>query len=111
MTIDLWLLTWSVVLCFAQAVIAVSGGMLKLGAATAAGNREGVAELIGWQGRARRAHLNMLENLPLFAVLVLVAHAAGEANATTALGARRSSSGRAWSMPASISPACPGCGR
>jgi len=39
----------------------------------------------GPAGRAR-AH-NMLENLALFASLVLVAQVAGKANATTALGA------------------------
>ena len=87
MTIDLWLLTWSVVLCLAQVVIAASGSSLKWGLPTAAGNREDVAELTGWLGRAQRAHRNMLENLLLFAVLVLVAHAAGKANEMTALGA------------------------
>ncbi len=34
-----------------------------------------------------RAHRNMLENLVLFAALVLAAQAAGLANETTALGA------------------------
>jgi uncharacterized MAPEG superfamily protein len=41
--------------------------------------------LLVW--RAARAHRNMLENLALFAILVLVAQVAGKANATTALGA------------------------
>ena len=40
-----------------------------------------------WAERARRAQANMLENLPHFAALVLVAHAAGLSNAQTALGA------------------------
>ncbi len=35
----------------------------------------------------RRAHLNMIENLVLFAALVLIAAVAGKANATTAMGA------------------------
>jgi uncharacterized MAPEG superfamily protein len=43
--------------------------------------------MTGWAGRARRAHLNMLENLVLFTVLVLIAQVAGKANAMTALGA------------------------
>lgn len=38
-----------------------------------------------WGQRARRAHLNLVENLAPFAALVLVAHVAGAANATTAL--------------------------
>ena len=37
--------------------------------------------------RAERAHHNLVENLAPFAILVLVAHVAGKANATTALGA------------------------
>ena len=52
-----------------------------------AGNREDLPELTGWAGRARRAHLNMLESLAIFAIVVLVAHVTGRANATTALGA------------------------
>ena len=51
------------------------------------GNREKFPELLGWAGRAQRAHRNMLENLVLFGVLVLVANATGKANATSALGA------------------------
>ncbi len=87
MTTDLWLLTWSAVLCFAQVSIAASGGTLKMGLPAAAGNREDVAELTGWEGRAGRAHRNMLENLLLFAVLILVTHVTGKANEMTALGA------------------------
>ena len=87
MTIDLWLLTWSVVLCFVQVSIAATGSTLKWGLPIAAGNREDVAGLVGWQGRAQRAHGNMVENLVLFAALVLVAHVAGKANEMTALGA------------------------
>ena len=87
MTIDLWLLTWSVVLCFAQVSIAASGATLKWGLPAAAGNRDDVAELTGWEARSGRAHRNMLENLLLFAVLILVAHVTGKANEMTALGA------------------------
>ena len=45
-------------------------------------------DIKGWGGRASRAHRNMLENLVLFAVLVLVAVAAGKTNDTTLLGAQ-----------------------
>ena len=41
--------------------------------------------LTGWAQRARRVHLNMVENLAHFAVLVLVAQVAGLANAQTAM--------------------------
>ena len=38
-----------------------------------------------WALRAKRAHSNAVENLVVFAALVLTAHAAGVSNATTAL--------------------------
>ena len=37
--------------------------------------------------RANRAHMNAVENLPVFAALVLVAHLGGEADGVTAISA------------------------
>jgi len=85
---ELTLLTCAVVLTLAQAVIAVLGALMQVGLPTLAGNREGMPEIRGWGGRAARAHRNMLENLVLFAALVLVAVAAGRTNAMTLLGAQ-----------------------
>ena len=87
MTPDLQMLVWSAALALVQMLVAVLGAMGQVGLTPLAGNREGLAEMTGWPGRARRAHLNMLESLVIFAVVVLVAHAAGKANETTALGA------------------------
>jgi uncharacterized MAPEG superfamily protein len=69
-------------------LIAVTAAILQVGLPRLAGNREDMPELPGWAGRAERAHLNMLQNLVLFAILVLAAQAAGKLNATTALGAQ-----------------------
>jgi len=85
---DLQLLVWAAVLCVAQMLVAVAGATLQVGLPRLAGNREPLPELTGWAGRATRAHRNMLENLVLFAVLVIVAHMAGVANETTVLGAQ-----------------------
>jgi len=85
---ELVLLTCAVVLTLAQMVVAATGAMLQVGLPALAGNREGLPEIKGWAGRAARAHRNMLENLVLFAALVLVAVAAGRTNATTLLGAQ-----------------------
>ena len=85
---ELTLLVWSVVLAFAQALIAVQGAMMQVGLPMLAGNREQVPEITGWAGRAARAHRNMLESLVLFAALVLVTVAAGRTNAMTLLGAQ-----------------------
>ena len=68
-------------------LIAAAGANQSIGLPTLAGNREGLPELTGWAGRAKRGHLNMIENMVLFAALVLIAVTAGKANAMTAMGA------------------------
>ena len=88
MTTDLWLLVWSAVLCLAMPWVAVLGVLGASGGFTwGLGNRDASIELPAWTARARRAHANLVENLVPFAILVLTAHVAGKANATTALGA------------------------
>ena len=87
MSPDLHALLLSVILCFVQMLIAATGANTQVGLPTLAGNREDLPDMVGWAGRARRAHLNMIENLVLFAPLVLIAAVAGTANATTAMGA------------------------
>jgi uncharacterized MAPEG superfamily protein len=88
MSIELQLLVCAVALTVIQVVIAATGATMQVGLAPLAGNREGLPEVTGWAGRAQRAHRNMLENLVLFAALVLVAHAGGRENDMTALGAQ-----------------------
>jgi len=85
---ELLLLVWAVLLTLVQAVVAVQGAMMQVGLAALAGNREGMPEIKGWAGRAARAHRNMLENLVLFAALVLAAAVAGKTNDMTLLGAQ-----------------------
>jgi uncharacterized MAPEG superfamily protein len=85
---EMMLLLWAAVLTLVQAVVAVHGALMQVGLATLAGNREGMPEVKGWGGRAARAHRNMLENLVLFAILVLAAVVAGKTNDTTLLGAQ-----------------------
>ena len=85
---EMTLLVWAALLTVVQAVVAAQGAMMQVGLPTLAGNREGIPEIKGWAGRAARAHRNMLENLVLFAALVLVAVAAGKTNGTTLMGAQ-----------------------
>jgi uncharacterized MAPEG superfamily protein len=84
---ELTYLVWSVALCVVQMLIAVNTALPQLGMPMVAGNRDKMPALEGLAGRALRAHYNMLENLPLFIALVLVAQVAGRTNSTTALGA------------------------
>jgi uncharacterized MAPEG superfamily protein len=77
MSVGFQMLLWSVALAFIQMLVAASGCILQVGLPKLAGNREGLAPMNGWVGRAQRAHLNMLENLVLFAPLVLIADSTG----------------------------------
>ena len=85
---ELLLLTWAALLTLVQAVVAVLGALTRVSLPMLAGNRDGLPEIRGWGGRAARAHRNMLENLLLFAALVLVAVLADKTNAMTLLGAQ-----------------------
>jgi len=87
MSPDLKYLLMSVVLAFAQVLVAAAAANRVVGLPTLAGNRDDLPALTGFAGRAKRAHLNMLENLVLFAALVLIAAVSNMANATTAMGA------------------------
>jgi uncharacterized MAPEG superfamily protein len=87
MSPDLKMLVWTAVLAFAQTMLAAFGAQSQIGLASLAGNRENLPPVTGWADRAARAHGNMMESLPIFAILVLVAQLSGRANATTAVGA------------------------
>jgi uncharacterized MAPEG superfamily protein len=88
MTPELAYLVSSAALTFILVLVAVSGATLQVGLPRLAGNREDLPAITGWAGRAARAHDNMLENLVLFAILVLVAHILGVRNSMTLLGAQ-----------------------
>ena len=86
MTTDLWMLTWCAVLTLVIPNIYISGYAPLAGAlAWGLSNRDTDYEMPTWVNRAKRAHANMTENIGPFAILVLVAHVSGHANATTAL--------------------------
>jgi len=87
MSPDLTYLVWAAALTMVQLLIVIVGASFTIPLPVLAGNRETPVEGKGWLGRAQRAHRNILETLVLFAILVLVAHVTGKANATTALGA------------------------
>jgi len=86
MTPDLKILVWTIALTFLEVGAAVLFANAEVGLGPLAGNREGLPPLTGFAGRAQRAHQNMLESLPLFIGLVLVAHIAGRANGATVVG-------------------------
>ena len=85
---ELMLLAWAVALTLVQMLVAASGSASQVGVMPLFGNREGMPALTGWAGRAQRAHRNMLENLVLFASLVLIAVVSQKTNNATLLGAQ-----------------------
>jgi uncharacterized MAPEG superfamily protein len=87
MATELTMLGWSAALCVVQAISYTIGQMGTMGLPTLAGNREDVPAPSGWIGRARRAHANMVENLVVFAALVLAVVAAGKTSGMTATAA------------------------
>ena len=88
MTTDLWMLVATTLWCAFIPTLSLFGRFQTPGGMTwALGNRDTPLETADWVRRGDRAHMNTVENLPLFTVLVLVAHLTGSANATTALGA------------------------
>ena len=84
---ELTYLLFSVLLTFVQVLIAAAAANQVVGLNMLAGNRDDVPAMTGFAGRARRAHLNMVENMVLFTALVLVAVVANKTNAMTAMGA------------------------
>lgn len=82
------MLVWSALLCLLLPTVYLVGRSSRPGGlAWGFGNRDRPLDVAPWVGRAERAHANLIENLAPFAILVLVAHVAGKANDTTALGA------------------------
>lgn len=89
MTIELTMLLYSVLLAFAIVLVPATDSILKNGVFPMMGNRdEGLAEPSVWNCRAKRAAVNMAENLLWFAALVLIAHAADVSTPNTVLGAQ-----------------------
>jgi uncharacterized MAPEG superfamily protein len=88
MTVEFQVLIWSLGLTFVQMLVALVGTILYLGIPKTVGNRDRIPELPGWPGRARRAHRNMIENMVLFAPLIVIADIAGRDNSMTQLGAQ-----------------------
>ncbi|MFT4624763.1 MAG: putative MAPEG superfamily protein [Myxococcota bacterium] len=88
MTTDLWMLAAAALLTWILIMADATPGILNNGIGWASGNRDVTPDPEGLHGRLHRASENMKENLPLFAVLVLVVHVAGEADPTSAIGAQ-----------------------
>ena len=87
MSTDLVMLAWSAALCVVLFLPYVIARSMVWGLADPVGYPKNPPPLPDWAERARRAHMNMVENLAPFAALVLVAQASGRVSTATAMGA------------------------
>lgn len=87
MSVELSMLVYSTLLFLAiiltQAALAIS----QNGLVAQAGSRDSLPEPTVLRQRLQRLTANMQENLVMFAIVVLVAHAAGVSNANTVMAA------------------------
>ena len=88
LTTDLQILVWTALLALLLPAVYAAGRLSRPGGvAWGFGNRDTPLTASPWVDRAVRAHANLVENLPPFIALVVVAHLTGRADDTTALGA------------------------
>jgi uncharacterized MAPEG superfamily protein len=85
MTSELVSLTWVAALSAIMWIPYILNSITVRGLMDAVGYPEDPKPLAPWAERMKKAHYNSVENLVLFATLVLVAHAAGISNDTTVL--------------------------
>jgi uncharacterized MAPEG superfamily protein len=88
MTLELKMLLWSALLAFVQNLMPFFGNLYNNGLAWALSNRDQSPPWKPWPKRAFHARTNMLENLMVFAILVIVAALAGISTPMTVLGAQ-----------------------
>ena len=88
MSMEMTLLIWATGLTFIQMLIAALGSMSQNDLLTLVGNREKLNKVKGWAARAQRDKKNMLENIVLFAILVITTKITGISNEITILGAQ-----------------------
>ena len=89
LTTELRLLTYTAFISLVLWIPYILSVIKTRGFGRAVGYPSGIADdLPEWAQRANRAHLNLVENLAPFAVLVLVAHLIGVSSTYTVIGAQ-----------------------
>jgi len=89
LTIELRLLVYSAFISLVLWIPYILSEIQVRGVSRAVGYPTGeYKDLPDWAQRCQRAHMNLVENLAPFAVLVLVAHVLNATNEITALGAQ-----------------------
>lgn len=88
MSIELTMLLWTVILFMVQLVAQVLAELIEHGMGYMLSARDDWKSPTGIAGRIERAYFNLLETLPVFAALVMIAVFTGKVSEITALGAQ-----------------------
>mgnify|MGYP002622014609 CR=1 FL=1 len=88
MSTELMYLTWVTTLTALLWAPYILNMIAVRGLVDAVGYPENPPPMAAWAQRMKAAHANAIENLVVFAALVLIAHAAGVSNDTTVLAAQ-----------------------
>lgn len=102
MSIELTMLLWTVILFMVQLLAQVAAEGMEHGLGYLLSARDDWKNPTGVASRIERAYFNLLETMPAFAALVLIALFTGKANEMTALGAQMYFWGRVVYFPVYI---------
>jgi uncharacterized MAPEG superfamily protein len=87
MSVELRMLVYSAILLLVLILIQAGAGLIAVGVAPMAGNRDDLPPPTPFQARSKRVVANHIENLVVFAPLLLAAVLAHRTGSWTALGA------------------------
>lgn len=88
MSVELWSLVWGGLLLFILITLSANANVKAMGMGWGIGNRDEPATTGGWGARARRAYLNHLENLLIYACFAIPLVMAGASSPLSVLGAQ-----------------------
>jgi uncharacterized MAPEG superfamily protein len=88
MTVELSTIVYSAILLLVLIIVSAASNVNAMGQAWGVGNREDQPSADGFKGRAKRAYMNLLEQLLVFSAIAIPAHLAGIHSSLTVLGAQ-----------------------
>lgn len=87
MSVEMWSLVWGGLLLFVLILLSANANVSAMGMGWGISNRDQAATTTGWGARARRAYLNHLENLLIYACFAIPLVMAGASSSLSVLGA------------------------
>ncbi len=88
MSVEMWSLVWGGLLLFVLIVLSANANVSAMGMGWGIGNRDQAATTTGWGARARRAYLNHIENLLIYACFAIPLVMAGARSSPSVPGAQ-----------------------